>query len=204
MVSLDQQEEKKQGHQWDLLGYDLCAVQEHHVTVDSKDDTNDSNYIFNHPQLKVDNYDSVPCPRIGDNKRGGIAWYFKKGMNVEHWERKNGNETQKYSDKRKLWVKIRTEEGEIMMCNVYMPCEGGPICKQKQYGDILADIKEDINKIKSEGNQFFIFGDFNAHIGNDEERGIICNNEHVGPNGIALTNWVEDEGLIIINALTNV
>ena len=43
---------KKQGNQWDLLGYDLCAVQEHHVTVDSKDDTNDSNYIFNHPQLK--------------------------------------------------------------------------------------------------------------------------------------------------------
>ena len=69
-------------------------------------------------------------------------------MNVEHWERQSGKESQKSADQRKLWAKIRTEEGEIMVCNVYMPCEGGPISKQKHYSDILADIKEDIKEIK--------------------------------------------------------
>ena len=63
------------------MGIDLLAVTEHH-----KDDGKfRGKTSLNNKAMEVAGFHNVATHRAPGQK-GGTAWYWKKGLNVEHWE----------------------------------------------------------------------------------------------------------------------
>ena len=87
----------------------------------------------------------------------------------------------------------------MVIGGLYSPCEGN-ISKQ-EISKFVRELEKDFVEIRQECKHILIVGDFNAHIGNDEE-GIDGNNEKIGINGKEYRRFIRERQLILCNKTT--
>ena len=182
-------------------GIDCLAVTEHHIPT--------SDYVqdkyscqLNLPALKIKGYNSASKHR--DKSSGGVAWYWKKDLNVEAWEGANLTGDLLEAGRDRLWIKIHCKFSKIALGAVYMPVEN-PSHPSQRYQEVLDILGLDCNLLEVDKVEDFIFGDFNAHVGSSEEHplGIPGNKPKLGFNGQRLLLWCQSRGKILVNSQPN-
>jgi exonuclease III len=123
-----------------------------------------------------------------NTKAGGVCIYYKESLAV--------NVVKKNPDCETLWIKIQGKNEELVIGGVYSPCEGN-ISKQDISG-FVRELEKDLVEIHQEYKHIMIVGDFNAHVGNDEE-GIEGNAEKIGTNGKEYRRFIKERQLVLCN-----
>ena len=120
---------------------DCLAVTEHHIP--SNDYVQDKySSQLNLPTLKIKGFNSASKHR--DKSSGGVAWYWKKDLNVESWEGANLNKDLLEAGRDRLWIKIHCKNSKIALGAVYMPVEN-PSHPCQRYQEILDVLDLDCN-----------------------------------------------------------
>ena len=181
------------------LKIDCLAVVEHHILAgDYVDDKNAS--LKDCPSLKIKGYNSASKHR--DQSSGGVAWYWKKCLNVDIWEGAKLPEALSTAARERGWIKIQCKTSQIAFEVVYMPTETTNDSNRDKYQDILDVLFLDSKDLQKEGIKDFLVGDFNAHVGSPTEDplGIEGNKNTLGHNGTRLLLWLQSQGKILVNS----
>ena len=109
----------------------------------------------------------------------------------------------------RIWMSIQTNKtttgqkdpGLLFMCLVYMPVDDGSKVNTMKYKDILEVLSLDIKLLQDNKQDYIIYGDFNAHVGDEKSsQGIPGNTTSVKPNGRILTDWLNLKDLTLVNS----
>ena len=181
------------------LKIDCLAIVEHHIEagdyeVDKYSTRN------NCKSLSIKGFNHASKHR--DKKSGGVAWYWKKGLNAEVWEGANLPADLKEAGRERCWIKIRCKTNTVALGVAYMPCESSNDSQGEQYEKILNVLSLDSDQLKEEGISDFLFGDFNAHVGTPTEDplGIKGNKGALGHNGVRLLDWLRSRNKVLVNS----
>ena len=122
-----------------------------------------------------------------NTKAGGVAVYYKKGLQVELIKKNPECET--------IWVKI-SGDFDLIIGGIYSPCEGN--ISKTNISDFVRELEKDFAELEVKNKHILIMGDLNAHMGNDSE-GIPGNNEDIGVNGKEYRRFIKERQLILCN-----
>lgn len=143
-----------------------------------------------------DTYDSFHKLQIG-NKTGGIStWCHKKlkptKLDIDGINDEISNHYQ--------WI-ICQNIGPTAICTVYLKNQSDREASTINI-DITNRLLNHIAWCQVHKYEIIIIGDFNAHIGNDDE-GIIRNNPEINNNGIIVREFIKNSNLQLINNSIN-
>ena len=180
----------------DTLGLDLLATYEHH-----KDDSKfRTNFSINNKAMAVRGYNNVSTHRPAQCG-GGISWYWKKNLNVEPWDGPELPDHLIPFAVERCWVKVICSTETWYLGAVYMPTENKSQEHQEKFSKILEILDLDLQALKKLDAPSILYGDFNAHIGTEQDRyGVEGNNKGVGRNGQLLYTWLDKWGKTIVNS----
>ena len=164
------------------LGIDCLGIIEHKLKGYNNTDPNEQT-IINHPSLKMKGFKSASRHR--DTDSGGVAWIWKQDLNVVAWEGAELENHLKDHSNERCWIKIKSSSGTIALAAAYLPVEGSNETGREKFGKILQILDKDTNTLEQEKSSYYIYGDFNAHIGTpaNDPLGIKGNKPKVGENG---------------------
>ena len=122
-------------------------------------------------------------------RAGGVAIYFKKEFNVKVVKKNKECET--------LWVKLKGKEQDLVIGGIYSPCEES--VSKTSISNFVREVEKDLVEIRDNiCKDIIMVGDFNAHVGADEE-GITGNNEKTGINGQEYRRFFKERELVLCN-----
>ena len=122
-------------------------------------------------------------------RAGGVAIYYKKELDVKLVKKNEECET--------LWVKVKGREQELVIGGIYSPCEES--VSKASIANFVREIEKDLVEIRDNVcKNIIMVGDFNAHVGNDEQ-GITGNNEKIGINGQEYRRLIKERELVLCN-----
>ena len=104
------------------------------------------------------------------------------------------------TEKEKSWIMLHSGEARVAVGFVYMAAqvpgsEGYKIWNTSMY----LSLQKDLEKLRTDGYEAYILGDFNGHVGNGED-GIVGNLPNVNFNGRLLQDFVSVNTLKMVNA----
>ena len=103
----------------------------------------------------------------------------------------------------KTWVLIHEGSVKLAVCFVYMAAEITGNTEFKDWNEKLyANLQSDLDTLTGKGYESIFMGDFNGHVGNGQT-GVEGNHESTNFNGRLLINFIENNGLRMINADKN-
>ena len=181
------------------LKVDCLAVSEHHISAGDHD-MDQLSIKCDYPSLKIAGYKHASKHR--DQASGGVAWYWRKDLNVETWDGALLPNDLLEAGRERCWIKVHCKKSMIALGAVYMPTETNDDRNGAKYQQILDVLSLDCNMLNSEKITDFLFGDFNAHVGtsDDHHLGVPNNKSEVGHNGQRLLLWCENQGKILANS----
>ena len=103
------------------LDIDCLSVAEHQIGIDEEEENNPNVTVQDHKSLKIEGYKVVSKHRSKNS--GGVAWYFKKDFNIEHWDNAQIPDELSEASRERCWIKVNNTETPIALCSVYMPVE---------------------------------------------------------------------------------
>ena len=102
------------------MDIDCLAVVEHHVAA-SVYDVDKYATKADHKSLSIKGYKCTSKHR--DGQSGGVAWFWKKGLNCEIWEGPELPVHLKEAGRERCWIKVHCSTGPVALAVVYMPTE---------------------------------------------------------------------------------
>ena len=179
---------------------DILSVTEHHIKPLNSEDNLDKS-VLDHPSLQINGYKVISKHR--ESGSGGVAWYFKKNLDVIPWDNEQTQANLKLAGRERCWIKLGNTPFPIALGVVYMPVETTNDSNGEKYQQILDVISQDMDVLENDGFKCFLYGDWNAHTGTPEHNplGIEGNKPNVGPNGEHLLTWLEYTGMLLVNSL---
>ena len=137
--------------------------------------------------MKLKGYKNYRLNR--NRKAGGVIIYFKEDIVVDL--------IKKNKDCEIIWVKIKDKYNDLVIGGIYSPCEDS--VPKKEIEEITKELKKDILEIKNSiSDKIILVGDYNAHMGNDEE-GIQGNHQKIGINGREYRKMIKENDLVLCN-----
>ncbi len=135
---------------------------------------------------RIDGYKNHRLNR--QTRAGGVIVYYKEDLDVKLVKKNKECET--------VWIKICGEE-DLVLGGVYSPCEDN--VSTKEISEFVRELEKDYAEIRNNiTDNIMMVGDFNAHVGNDED-GIAGNNERIGRNGHEYRRFIKERRLILGN-----
>ena len=181
------------------LRIDCLAIVEHHI---KSGDYQENVYatLKDNKALCIKGFNVASKHR--DQASGGVAWYWKKGLNIEPWDETVLPDHLKEASRERCWIKINSTDTPVALGVVYMPTETPMDTNGAKYQSILDVLSLDSKTLDEEGITNFIYGDLNAHVGTPAEDplGITGNKPQLGHNGIRLITWLNSHGKVLVNS----
>ena len=120
---------------------------------------------------------------------GGVIVYHKKGLPVKLIKKNKESEC--------IWIKVVENEDNLVIGGIYSPCEGK--LSKTESEQLVKEVEMDIRGMENNvSTKIMIVGDFNAHMGNDDD-GIKGNKEGIGINGGHYREMIKRNNLILMN-----
>ena len=181
------------------LRVDCLAIVEHHLPAGDYEPDQYS-YRQNHPTMKINGFKHASKHR--DKASGGVAWFWRKDLNVETWEGAPLPNNLHEAGRERGWIKVQCKNSQIALGVAYLPTENSGDANNDKYQQILDVLSLDCNLLEKDQITNFIFGDFNAHVGtpNEHPLGIKGNKPKLGYNGQRLLLWCQSLGKILVNS----
>ena len=157
----------------------------------------------NHEDLSMfHGYRHITVERgYGEKAGGGILLLVKEGIRHSAWNpiypETPGTE------KEKAWILLHSGEIQIAIGFVYMAAQvPGNEGYKTWNNNMYLSLQKDLEKLKVDGYEAYIFGDFNGHVGCGED-GIDGNQPSVNFNGRLLQDFVAINNMKMVNADPN-
>ena len=134
---------------------------------------------------------------FGSKKGGGKMTILRPDLNHTRWD--PGLVMFLHLEAERSWILVHENGRQIAFCSVYCAAE----VQNEQFKiwnkELYIMIKHEMETIKGKGFDCIILGDLNGHVGNDD-RDIEGNSPDINYNGKLLRDFIDSNGLIMINA----
>ena len=141
---------------------------------------------------KFDNYESFHKLQSG-TKTGGVSVWARKDTKTTRLDIDNNDDD---ISNNYMWV-LCQNKGLTAICTVYLKNQSDVNAREIN-NQICQRLLTHITWCKIQNYNTIIIGDFNAHIGNDEQ-GIIGNHTEINNNGIIVRSFIHESGLSLVN-----
>eukprot|EP00112_Aurelia_sp_Birch-Aquarium-sp1_P026511 Seg943.10 transcript_id=Seg943.10/GoldUCD/mRNA.D3Y31 product="Craniofacial development protein 2" protein_id=Seg943.10/GoldUCD/D3Y31 len=118
---------------------------------------------------------------------GGICIFVKENIEAKEIKRNKNCET--------MWIRLEGKQDELIL-GTYSPCEG--ITRKNTIKEFVGALELDLKVNYPNDKAVIMVGDFNAHMGNDEQ-GINGNNKEIGMNGREYRDLIKRNELTLVN-----
>ena len=163
------------------LHVDVCLIDETHLILGNAG----PQWVYSKARL------------ILEKKGRGKLMIIRNGINHMVW--KPGLVMHPYLNSERAWILIHENNAKIAIWSVYMAAE-------VLYNEFLvwnkelnAMIKVEMETIQHKGYKVILIGDFNGHVGNDED-GITGNRGDINSKRHRLRSFVTINSLLLLNA----
>lgn len=134
----------------------------------------------------------------GDKLGGGLLTLVKSNITHSVWTPKDDEYPDTY--KEKSWVLIREGGAKIGLGFVYMAAQVPGTDEFKEWNrKLYCSLQKDLDKLKADGYECIIVGDYNGHVGNGVD-GITGNLPGINSNGALMLEFIQLNNLKMINA----
>ena len=157
----------------------------------------------NHEDLSMfQGYRTITVERgYGEKAGGGILLLVKDGIRHSAWNPVYPETPG--TEKEKAWVLLHSGDIKIAIGFVYMAAQvPGNEGYRTWNSNMYLSLQKDLEKLKVDGYEAYIFGDFNGHVGCGED-GITGNLPNVNFNGRLLQDFVAINRMKMVNADLN-
>ena len=169
------------------LHVDICLIDETHLRLGNNEDLSmlDPHWVYSKDRSVL------------EKKGGGKLMIIRNGVNHMQWE--PGLVLNPYLNAERAWILTHENNAKIAICSVYMAAEVPNNEFRVWNEDLYAMIKVEMETIQHEGYEVILIGDFNGHVGSDED-GVPGNRGDINSNGHRLRSFVSNNNLTLLNA----
>ena len=142
----------------------------------------------------------------GDRDGGGIAVYTKLGDGLL-FKRHTPNIADPdcaFVNNERVWVTVESQKSKTAICGLYFSCQQSDDRYGKWNDTMYSVVQQEAFALRSKGFRVVYLGDFNGHVGNHPDGGIIGNTPGVNANGRRLLNFLSVTDSVHINGLCRI
>ena len=148
--------------------------------------------------FSIEGYKNYEDLRLDD--QGGMVMYISDRMSTfaNKWDGLLDG-AQSWMKSERMWVKVDTMR-KIAVCSAYLKCNPGLFSESHECNmELLNQIHQETNHLRSEGYEIILMGDLNAHGGDCEQFGFEGNPHQMNTNGTLLNDWLRGQPMSCLN-----
>lgn len=176
---------------------DMCILLETKRRIEEDDDS-----------LAIPGYDLTEVRRsdmAGDKGGGGICFYMRKadGLLFGDYDPDILDPDHAFVRNERVWKTVESLHGKTAVCAVYAGFQA-PDDRNQYWNDSLYSVlRTEVADLRKRGFRVVLMGDFNGHVGNCPNGGIVGNNADVNRNGTRFLNFLLDCKCIHLNGVSD-
>ena len=142
----------------------------------------------------------------GDKGGGGILMYTRNtnGLDFKEYKPKVLNPDHGFVNNERMWVTIDSLRQKTAICGVYMGFQANDD-RHGEWNDIIYQVlRSEVRDLRQAGYRVILKGDFNGHVGNIINKGIVGNHPIVNKNGERFLNFLKETNACHVNGACRV
>ena len=134
-----------------------------------------------------------------DKGGGGILVYYREGLSVKKHSPLINSQMSAFVNNERLWTLVHGNKYKTAVCTVYVACQYDDDRNSNWNQLLYACIRKEQAELRGKGYRILLMGDYNGHIGCDDQVGILGNKPGINPNGNLLLEFEKYTAMTILN-----
>ena len=155
-------------------------------------------------EARMDGYSVMEVRRSdtsGDRAGGGILCYTRQvdGLIFHEYKPVIAEPECHFVNKERFWIKTESASNKTAVCGAYFGCQTADDRHADWNMRMYETIHKEVAALRADGYRIIMLADFNAHLGNKENEGVVGNHPGVNKNGLRMLNFLYNSRMKHLN-----